>query len=81
MSFIDTDLDSGFYGQNGKTPFLCFTKSSEEDENRLQFEWDGKPIYATVDGETLLWDDGDTYTRYLEAGKERGHHERVDDST
>ena len=28
LSFIDTDLDSGFYGQNGKTPFLCFTKSS-----------------------------------------------------
>ena len=66
LSFIDTDLDSGFYGQNGKTPFLCFTKSSEEDENRLQFEWDGKPIYATVDGETLLWDDGDTYTRHDE---------------
>ena len=65
-TFIDTDLDSGFYGQNGKTPFLCFTKLSEEDENRLQFEWDGKPIYATVDGETLLWDDGDTYTRHDE---------------
>ena len=64
LSFIDTDLDSGFYGQNGTTPFLCFTKSSEEDENRLQFEWDGKPIYATVDGETLLWDDGGTYTRH-----------------
>jgi hypothetical protein len=71
LSFIDTDLDSGFYGQNGKTPFLCFTKSSEEDENRLQFEWDGKPIYATVDGETLLWDDGDTYTRHDEQKEEQ----------
>ena len=71
LSFIDTDLDSGFYGQNGKYPFLCFTKSSEEDDNRLQFEWDGKPIYATVDGETLLWDDGDTYTRHDEQKEEQ----------
>ena len=71
LSFIDTGLDSGFYGQNGKTPFLCFTKSSEEDENRLQFEWDGEPIYATVDGETLLWDDGDTYTRHDEQKEEQ----------
>ena len=71
LSFIDTDLDSGFHGQNGETPFLCFTKSSEEDENRLQFEWDGKPIYATVDGETLLWDDGDTYTRHDEQKEEQ----------
>ena len=50
---------------------MCFTKSSEEDENRLQFEWDGKPIYATVDGETLLWDDGDTYTRHDEQKEEQ----------
>ena len=64
--FIDTEIDSGFYGQNAKNPFLYFVKSSEEDENRLQFEWDGEPIYATVDGETLLWDDGDTYTRHDE---------------
>ena len=66
LVFVDTEIDSGFYGQNDKNPFLCFVKSSEEDDNRLQFEWDGKPVYATVDGETLLWDDGDTYTRHDE---------------
>ena len=64
LVFVDTELDSGFYGQNDKTPFLCFTRSLEEDENRLQFEWNGKSMYATVDGENLLWDDGDTYTRH-----------------
>ena len=64
--FIDTEIDSGFYGQNDKSPFLCFVKSSEEDENRLQFEYYEEYVYATVDGETLLWDDGDTYTRHDE---------------
>ena len=41
--FIATEIDSGFYGQNDKTPFLCFIKSSEEDENRLQFEYEHGP--------------------------------------
>ena len=40
--FIDTEIDSGFYGQNDENPFLYFVKSSEEDDNRLQFEW-GRP--------------------------------------
>ena len=66
MVFVDTEIDSGFYGQNDKSPFLCFVKSSEEDENRLQFEYYEEYVYATVDGETLLWDDGDTYTRHDE---------------
>ena len=39
LVFVDTEIDSGFYGQNDKSPFLCFVKSSEEDDNRLQFEW------------------------------------------
>ena len=71
LVFVDTELDWGFYGQNAKTPFLCFTKSLEEDENRLQFEWNGKSMYATVDGENLLWDDGDTYTRHDEQKEEQ----------
>ena len=69
--FIATEIDSGFYGQNDKTPFLCFIKSSEEDENRLQFEYYGESVYATVDGENLLWDDGDTYTRHDEQKEEQ----------
>ena len=28
-------------------------------------------IYATVDGENLLWDDGDTYTRHDEKKEEQ----------
>ena len=27
LVFVDTELDSGFYGQNDKTPFLCSIKS------------------------------------------------------
>ena len=44
LVFVDTEIDSGFYGQNDENPFLCFVKPSEEDDNRLQFEWDGKPV-------------------------------------
>ena len=32
--FVDTELDSGFYGQNDKTPFLCFVKSSRARRRR-----------------------------------------------
>ena len=38
LVFVDTEIDSGFYGPKDKSPFLCFVKSSEEDENRLQLE-------------------------------------------
>ena len=71
LVFVDTEIDSGFYGPNDKSPFLCFVKSSEEDENRLQFEYYEESVYATVDGETLLWDDGDTYTRHDEQKEEQ----------
>ena len=71
LVFVDTELDSGFYGQNDKTPFLCFIKSLEEDGNRLQFEYYGESVYATVDGEQLIWDDGATYIRHDEQKEEQ----------